>query len=49
MFDAYRATAAVTIGPEGLDEAARVVLGSLSADSRRSPLGDAEPDRSAPK
>jgi hypothetical protein len=44
MFDAYRATAAATVGPEGLDEAARVVLGSLSADSRRSSLGPSTPE-----
>ena len=34
MLDAYRASSAVTVGPEGLDEAARIVLGSLSAGSR---------------
>jgi hypothetical protein len=49
MFDAYRATAAVTVGPEGLDEAARVVLGSLSADSQRSSLDEAGSDQSTPK
>jgi hypothetical protein len=49
MFDAYRATASVTIGPEGLDEAARVVLGSLSADSLRSSLDEAESGSSTPK
>ena len=49
MFDAYRATAAVTVGPEGLDEAARVVLGSLSANSRRSSLDEAAPHPSTPR
>lgn len=34
MFDGYRATASVTVGPEGLDPAGRAVLGSLSAHSR---------------
>lgn len=49
MFDAYRATAAVTIGPECLDEAARVVLGSLSADSRRASLDEARKHLSTPE